>query len=250
MTSITNIIIFLVIITLLYSARKLIQNRIQAIVILFGGSKKMSIIIYSFIMLPGVIIHELSHFFAALITGVRTGNITIFPSFNQELDESRIALGSVKIAKTDFIRGSFIGAAPFFVGCIILFSLTAYILYPDNPQLTTEITLPHNWQPKTWQLATWIYTSFVIGNTMFSSKEDARLFPVLLVMLILPLISLIISGNTHLIISHIIKPLNSLTSYLNASFLLVILLNATIAMLLLAVQKIIEKTLKKRVVFK
>lgn len=88
--------------------------------------------LYAFLFLPATLIHELSHFLMAKILFVAVARFNLFP----RMVGSMFQLGSVSIAKTDLIRESLIGLAPFFTGIAISFYLiksginivTAYLL--------------------------------------------------------------------------------------------------------------------------
>ena len=68
--------------------------------------------IFSFIFLPGVFLHELSHFIMAKLLGVRTGRFSLLP---QSLPDGRLQLGYVETTRSDIVRDSLIGAAPLIV---------------------------------------------------------------------------------------------------------------------------------------
>lgn len=73
----------------------------------------------AFLFLPGTFIHELSHFLMAKILFVPVGKFNLIPkTINNEFQ-----LGSVTIAKTDLVRGTLIGLAPFLVGSFLLIYL-------------------------------------------------------------------------------------------------------------------------------
>ncbi len=76
----------------------------------------MSINLLSLIFLPGIIVHELSHFFIAVILFVPVGDIEFTPKKN----DNGVKLGSIEIARTDPIRRSLIGFAPVFVGLALI----------------------------------------------------------------------------------------------------------------------------------
>ena len=125
-------------------------------------SRFMSINLLSFIFAPGVIIHELSHFFMATILFVSVGNIEFVP----KKDRVAIKLGSIEIAKTDPIRRSVIGFAPILVGVIIIIGLVYLfsfnILFLQNKGLYVYMLV----------ILALVYLLFAVSNTMFSSKAD------------------------------------------------------------------------------
>lgn len=117
-------------------------------------SQATTIHIISFIFLPGVIVHELAHWFVAGMLLVRTGEMEFVP----QIHENTVKLGSVAIAKTDPFRRFLIGVAPVLVGLVVLFGIF----------LTFASAVPQF----NWQTVLVIYIFFEIGNTMFSSKKD------------------------------------------------------------------------------
>lgn len=110
-------------------------------------SRFFSIQMLSFLFLPGVIIHELSHFFMAIILFVEVSDIEFLP----KIINDRVKLGSVAIAKTDPIRRLLIGFSPIISGLSIFFFLGYY--FGGN-------------------IIFLFYLLFAIANTMFSSKKD------------------------------------------------------------------------------
>lgn len=140
-------------------------------------SEKVSIYIYSFLFLPGTIVHELSHFISALFLLVPVRDLDLVP----KVEENRLKMGSVKVAKTDPLRSTIIGIAPFIVGNLILFFVINFVL--NNG---TE----YNWL----LIGLSVYLIFQIGNTMFSSREDMYMAIRLVIALILIYISLYLLG--------------------------------------------------------
>lgn len=190
------------------------------------GSTKPGISIYSLLVLPGTIIHELSHWIVAELLLVRTGEITIFP------EESH--LGSVSTAKSDPFRGFLIGIAPFITGLIILMILG---------QLFSLGWGSYIW----WQLVLIIYGIVVMGNSMMISESDRRTWPIIIVFFLL--ISILISKYyPSSFINHspiLIKILSSLNKILGVTAGL----NLVMIGGLFATRRFIEKLIKRRIVW-
>ena len=112
--------------------------------------------------MPGIVIHEVSHFIIAGLLGVKTGDFSFTP---QLLENNKIKAGSLKISKTDPIRQTFIGLAPIIIGL----SLIGYL---------SSLKIPNY-----YLLFTVYYFLFSISTTMYSSKKDleAILFPIILI---------------------------------------------------------------------
>lgn len=155
----------------LYELSHVISKDLFRVIYGITKSKKISIYIYSILFLPGTFIHEISHFVTALFLFVPVKDFDLIPT----IEESRIKMGSVKVAKVDPFRSTLVGLAPFVIGNIILFLVINFIL--------------KNSANYSWILVgAAVYIIFQIGNTMFSSKEDMyaaiRLIAVLIVIYI------------------------------------------------------------------
>lgn len=146
------ILLFLEVATLFFLSRKMSKTL----------SKFISINFLSFLFLPGVIIHELSHLLISVILFVRVGNM----EFTPKKSDNGFKLGSIEIAKTDIIRRSVIGFAPVFVGLTIiigivyLFSSITVFLEDKNTYVVASVILVIT------------YILFAVSNTMFSSSRD------------------------------------------------------------------------------
>lgn len=143
---------------------------LSALSLLIFGTTKVGLGLYTFVMLPGTILHELSHWLMAELVRVPTGEITIFPQeLESEGEETR--LGSVATAHSDPFRGFLIGLAPVISGLAVLLMLAA--LLRDGYQA--------GWHPL-W-LVLIGYGLVVVGNSMLISKADRRTWPAVGIML-------------------------------------------------------------------
>lgn len=127
-------------------------------------SQFMSINFLSFLFLPGVIIHELSHLLIAAILLVPVGDMEFMP----KKGEAGLKLGSIEIAKTDPIRRSIIGFAPVFVGITLVLGLTYFVVGSNLIVQTIELNVLLGVSI----IALMFYLLFAISNTMFSSSRD------------------------------------------------------------------------------
>ena len=164
-----------------------------------------------FLLLPGTLLHELSHFLTAEILQVPTGHISLSP----HLDKDQLRWGWAQIGLTDPIRLTLIGTAPFLAGTITLWLILVVGLRLDLNQLALPV---FNY----WHIL-FYYLIFAISNTMFSSPSDlqAAALPVVLLLIILGLFQL---ANLNLPIS-LIDLSTSLFWLLTAIFSLVLVLN-------------------------
>jgi hypothetical protein len=228
-------ILLIVLLLVLFFLRQLIAKNIIISVARITGHRRAGIIAYSLIFLPGVIIHELSHFFTASLLAVRTGRITIFP----ESQEKGHRLGSVQLAQTDFIRTSLIGLAPLLWGSLAIIALSHWRFTPlfkatdivvffttlrqaIIPQLTTPLSLLS------------LYLIFVIANTMFTSSSDLKSLPLLVAFLVFIILILVGLGQAQalpsLLSRILLRPLQVLVSALAFSVVVNLLLFLPLAL--------------------
>lgn len=146
-------ILFLIQVIALYIFSRAVVKQLYSFFDIFIKSQKLVFLLVSILYFPGTIIHEMSHFFAAIILFLNVKDIRIFPEF----EDDHIRLGSVVFEKRDFVRGILVGIAPFIFAMLIFFTISAYSLYP-----TTNMGLN----------ILFGYLIFAISSTMFSSKKD------------------------------------------------------------------------------
>lgn len=149
-----------------------INRHVQGIGYLLTGDGQIALMLYFLLILPGVILHELSHALAAVVLFVPVRRISV--GVRRKGRSNQVALGSVEIARTDPLRASLIGAAPLVAGCAAILVISSSVL-----RLTA---LPPFGEPGFWSgLGTiygtpdfwlWIYLVLAIGNAMVPSAAD------------------------------------------------------------------------------
>lgn len=146
-------IIFLIQVIALYFFSRAVVKQLYSFFDIFIKSQKLVFIMVSILYFPGTIIHEMSHFFTAIILFLNVKDIRIFPEFEND----HIRLGSVSFEKKDFIRGILVGVAPIIFAMLIFFIIATNSLYPTS-SFGLNILFG--------------YLIFTISSTMFSSKKD------------------------------------------------------------------------------
>lgn len=131
---------------------------------------------YRLVVVPGVIVHELSHAFACFVTGAKVTEISMFKKDGGEVRHGH--------SKLPVLGPIFISIAPFIVGALIIFllskligfksvNLTEYDFNPQNIALlirTTFGTLDLS-KAKTWIA---LYLVLSIAVTMIPSVQDMK----------------------------------------------------------------------------
>ena len=158
---------------LMWLVQRQLHKHIQGLVLLVTGKEHLVPVAHFLLLLPGIVLHECSHWLAAKLLGVRVGSMSIGP---QRKRGKQMRFGSVQIGRTDAIRESLIGLAPLVSGTalVLLLARWGFGLLP-----TTEL------QPATWpgQLVAclraedawlWVYLIFAVANAMLPSASDRR----------------------------------------------------------------------------
>ncbi len=103
---------------------------------------------------PGTVVHEMSHFFAAMLMNLRVRSANVLPVF----EEDGIKLGTVVYERKDPFRGILVGIAPLFGGIAVSWGLVALLYLP-----LTNHPLIH---------ALIYFLLFTITSMQFSSRQD------------------------------------------------------------------------------
>ena len=177
MVHISPLIILIATIFPILWLKRWITLHLQGLGILLWDDADIAMLLYFLTLLPGIVLHELSHWAFAQMLGVRTGRMQIWPS---RKGSGRMRLGSVRIGQTDHLRASLIGLAPFITGCVAIYLIGDQILGAStliNPLIRSDFTAFKTNLATYTQAADfwiWIYVIFTISNTMFPSESDRR----------------------------------------------------------------------------
>jgi len=175
LTQLTGLIWFIIMLVPLILLQRLLHREIQAVFLILTRDARLTIGIFQIIFLPGVFLHEGSHFLMAKILRVRTGGFSVIP---QSLPDGRLRLGYVETAKSDILRDSLIGAAPLIFG-------TLFVAFAAVNRLNMDVlwTTLQNGQfnlfwmgvgilPRTQDFWLWFYLVFTVSSTMMPSESD------------------------------------------------------------------------------
>jgi hypothetical protein len=155
--------------------QRLLHREIQAVFLILTRDTTLTMGIFSLIFLPGVFLHELSHFLMAKLLRVPTGRFSILP---ESLPDGRLQLGYVETGRADIIRDSLIGAAPLVAGTIVvayvaLYRLDMRILWDTlrNAQFNL-FWMGVSDLPRVQDFYLWFYLTFAVSSTMMPSQSD------------------------------------------------------------------------------
>ncbi len=155
MNVITQILLFIAEITSLFFLSRFCLQKAYPVLRRVFRNDRMIIYFISAIYLPGTVIHEMSHYIAALLLNLHPREVQFFPV----IEERTVKLGHVLYERDphDFIRSILVGVAPFWGGIISLWMIIQFKLFPGNV-----------W----WHTALFGYLILTITANMFSSRQD------------------------------------------------------------------------------
>lgn len=204
-------VFFAISLLVLIIIQRLLQKEIQIVLLLITGSPNLAIGIFSILLLPGVFIHEISHWLMAILLRVPVLKISLVPEVTKK---GRIRLGFVQTAKTDVVRDSMIGLAPFIVGLVLLaligtvkFGITA-IANQSIDEYGIVILSFIREIPKVTDFGIWLYLAFAISTTMNPSESDRQSWKLIFIVLILVLSLVFFSGLGDWMMTRIYPTIN------------------------------------------
>lgn len=191
----------------------------------FTKNQKTVFILVSILFFPGTVIHEMAHYFFAVITNLRVREVKLFPEFH----EGYIKLGRVLYEKKDFVRGIIVGIAPIIIALFFFWWLGAFRLFPnENPYLNLIFG----------------YIVFAVSSTMFSSKQDlVDLIYIIPLFIIIGGLIYIFDIRADLILSNgrVIKGMMSVIKTINFYLLFSLVVNILLILFFKSYRKIIGK---------
>jgi len=179
--------------------KRWITQHVQELSMRWVGDPDVALVLYFVLVLPGVVIHELSHFLMALLLRVRVRRFSLGPV--RRARGKRVSLGSIEVAKVDPVRGSLIGVAPLLAGSAVILLIGNRVLGIAEwaaafqplgvggilDGLAQIARVPDFWL--------WLYLIFAVSNAMLPSESDMQFVrPVLIFLGIAVLVVLLASG--------------------------------------------------------
>jgi hypothetical protein len=230
--------------------KRWLSRHLYGLGLLLSGSHDVAILLYFLLLLPGVLVHELSHWLTAKLLRVPTGTITLGPSWK---GKGTTRLGSVSVAKADPLREGLIGMAPLITGSVLIL-IIAYAVFgmTGPPELTADLhpgAVLAQWQsymavPDLWL---WVYLIFSISNAMLPSESDRQAWLYLVLYGCLAAIVLYGFGLLGQVSSPLSVFLLRGLNHLAFAFLLTILVDGAVVALVVIVERVVMVVAGKRV---
>lgn len=170
-------------------SQRWLHREIQLVLYLLTRRQATTLVLFSLLFFPGVLLHESSHYLVARLLGVRTGGFSLLPSL---MPDGKLRLGYVETTPADPLREALIGAAPLITGGIVVAYLGISRLgIVPLAGLIAQGDWSGFWQgfftlPQRTDFWLWFYLAFTVSSTMLPSASDRRAWlPVALVLLAL-----------------------------------------------------------------
>ena len=234
---------------LLLLVERWIHRHLQGVMLLLTGDSEVAVVLYALPLLPGILIHELSHAFAAILLGARVGRISIRPKRAGQ----RVQLGFVPVERTDVVRASLIGLAPLLTGSIAIlligyrvFGIGAVGATLAAGQWTNLVAglLRTLTESDVW---IWTYAIFAVSNTMLPSQADRQGWtPVILFLLLIGVLIWAV-GLGPAVVESLAESFTTALRWLAAMCALTIAIDLPFILLIALLERLLERVKGMRV---
>lgn len=218
----------------------------QALALMITGSPTAAIYAYHALLLPGTLLHEVSHLVTARLLGAPTGRL----SLRLKMHGAGMAqFGSVEVGATDPLRSSLIGLAPLVtgIGAVFLIARLRLGLWLGNGG---PATLADAWSAlaAARDSALWLYLIVVIGNAMLPSASDRRAWLRLALLVAGGLAALYVVGLLARVAPEMIAVALNALETLSLVFALLLVVDAILGALFWALTLALGRLLRRRLV--
>ncbi len=241
-----TIVLFIVVFALTLFLQRWLHQHIQGLTFVVTGDPGCAVRFLFILLLPGIILHEGSHWVVANLLGVRTGKVSFGVA---RARGKQFSLGSVTVDRTDSLRESLIGAAPFFVGlgAILLIAGYGFDLWPNSGlslnQMIDRVLSTAN-DPLTWLD---LYLIFAVSTAMIPSESDREPWGGVLAVFGVIGVLAIVLGWLPRIPAGVFTWTQQLLQGLTFAFGVSVVVNLTVAFILWIVEWTIASVTRRRV---
>jgi membrane-associated protease RseP (regulator of RpoE activity) len=225
--------------------KRWITEHLQLLSLRWLDDRDVALVVYFVIVLPGVVVHELSHWLAAKLLGVKVSKFSLGPV--RKGRSSKVSLGSVRVANVDPLRGSLIGLAPLLGATVVILGIGYWVLGIEElvqafgssgvegllGGLGQLVRVPDFWL--------WLYFIFAVSNAMLPSESDlAALRPLLIFLGIVAAVVLVVSG-VPAIPPRVVEAVNAVAGYLASAFGLTLAVDLVFALVILGLTLLTDR---------
>jgi len=239
----------LIVFLLVLGLRRWIEAHVQGLAYLITGHPTVALWVFFLIFLPGTLVHELSHWLAAKLLGVRTGRIVIWP---QAKKGGTLWLGAIQVGQADPLRSSLIGLAPLISGSLLVAFIGAHLQLSALGEALVSGRWEAMWQalvhsvslPDFWL---WVYLLFAIANRMLPSPADREPWKPVIAFLTLLSVVIVGAGWTPSLSPETRKAILGVIGFLLYAFTLTVAVDVLVALFIALVEGVAVAVRQQRV---
>ena len=197
-----------------------IHEGLQELMYLLAGDKTIAIYLFQILLLPGVVLHEFSHYLTARLLGVRVRKLSLRP----KVQGGKIQMGAVAMDRPDFVRGVLIGMAPLIVGSIAVVLVGNHVFdvnkVVDAAKMSDLSAITDGVQAAfavndAW---TWLYLIFAISTAMLPSESDREALWPMAIFVAAIAVMVFLAGWGPALIASLAEPMAAALSLLVVAF--------------------------------
>lgn len=224
-----EIIIFFVLFGVMLFLQRWLQQHIQGLTYAVTGNPGCAVRALFLILLPGVLLHEGSHWLVANLIGVRTGKVSIGLG---KMRGKHFSLGSVTVDRSDPLRESLIGVAPFIFGLLAVWLWMGFgfgLWTPTEPLQVWDAVAATITDPLTWVA---LYFVFAVSTSMIPSESDREPWGIIIAIFAGIGLLAVILGWTPNLTPDLLTFLQTLLTTLIFVFGIIVVVNGSLAIVI------------------
>lgn len=244
-----SLFLFLLVFGLTIFLQQWLHRHIQAFAFALTGNPGFALRLLFYLLLPGIYLHEFSHYLAArlLLVQVKKFDIGIGRPHKQQ-----VSLGSVQIARSDPVRESLIGAAPFIVGigAILLIAGWGFGLSAETGLSLEQLLAQARAYSRDW--LTWLdlYLIFAVSTAMIPSESDREPWGWVLAVSGILIAVLFLLGWTPRVPPDLVVMARRILDALTFALGIAVIVNGAVALALLVLERTVRRISGRRVDYK
>lgn len=225
--------------------KRWITERLQELSWHLGGDPDVALILYFVVVLPGVVVHELSHWLTAWILGARIRGLSIGPV--RKGRSKKVSLGSVRVGDVDPVRASLIGLAPLLGGSAVILLIGNHVLGVRElaealaSQGVEGVLAELNRLVHVADLGLWLYLIFAVSNAMLPSESDMSTVRPVLIFLGIATLVILVAGWAPAIPVGATAWVNTVAGFLASAFALTLAADAVFALIIVLLTWVVRR---------
>jgi hypothetical protein len=186
------------------------HRELMSFFLLLTRQENVSLLLFSMVFLPGVFLHETSHWLVARLLRVRATKFSLLPEWQPG---GTLRLGYVEVQQVDRVREALIGAAPLIFGGLFVAYAGLYQLnlsgiweFIEGGGAGREAVTRLYEQPDFWL---WLYLTFVVSSTMLPSASDRRAWVPIGLVVVAGAVLALVAGAGPWMLANLAPPLDN-----------------------------------------